>query len=334
MAAVSRGKAAAVVSIVGFVVAAGVLGFFLYSAYSERVEAEESLEEEKANFQRFNSAKTFPSKKSIADVKTNTAAYAQWHDTARVLAARGDKSFPDETETVFKQRLQSEVRRMHDLPGGAEGGKIALPTFFFGFDKYLGDGGVLPARADIPRLASQLDTITHVVDLCAKAGVLEIKSVSRVEPAAVDEDEDSRPRSRKKKRKSAKSEEVPEFTSLDYSFEIAARPAAIVKVLNALTSDERFMVVSNFSLRESADMIVDKLNAVAAEETKKAAPRRRGRRGRGADSDFNPEEAKTDSKADRLVVDPEMDAPILVAFKLTTYDFGSKSERQNSEEGK
>ena len=334
MAADSKGKAAGIAAIAGFVVAAGVLGFFLYSSYSSRVEAEETLEEETTTFRNFNSAKTFPSKKSIADVKTNAAAYVQWHETARALAARGDKAFPEETETVFKQRLQAEVRRMRELPGGAEGGKIAPPTFFFGFDKYLGDGGVLPARADIPRLASQLDTITHVVDLCAKAGVLEIKSVVRVEPASNEDDEDSRPRSRKKKRKAAKAEDAPEFTSLDYSFEIAARPAAIVKVLNAITSDERFMVVSNFSLRESADQIVAKLDAVAAEENKKSAPRRRGRRGRGADSDFNPEEANADSKADRLVVDPELDAPILMAFKLSTYDFGSKTEHPNSEEGK
>ena len=330
MAAVSKGKASAIAAISAFVVLVGASGYFLYDAYSSRLEAEEALEGEISRFRSFNSAKIFPSRKSIADVKTNAAVYAQWRQTAFALASRGDKSFPEESETVFKQRLQTEVRRMRNLPGGVEG-KIAASTFFFGFDQYLGDGGVLPARADLPRLASQLDTVTSVVDACAAAGVLEVKSVQRLEKARQDEDED-RPRQRNKKKRKAVKAEEPEFTSLDYAFEIAARPPAIVKVLNALASSPRFNVVSGLAMHESTDMIVDKLNAADAAETKKS-PRRR-RRGRGDDFAAEAEGGETTSKADRLVVDPEIDAPIIVSFKLSTYDFGSKSSGADKEEGR
>ena len=335
MSGVSSGKAVLGGAGAAFALVAAVLGYFLYDAYSCRTEADENLETAIGDFHRFNSAAIFPSKKSIADVKTNAAAYASWRAEALELASRGDKVFPEEPETVFKQRLQTEVSRMRALPGGV-GGRISAPAFFFGFDQYLGDGGVLPAREDVPRLASQLDTITRVVDICAQAGVLEVKAVQRLAKPQPKEDEDDRSRQRnRKKRRQSKAQQEPEFTSLEYSFELAARPAAVVKVLNSLASDSRFMVVSSLALRESADMIVDKLNAVAAAEQQKSSSRRRGRRGRVRDdAEFNPESDDASAKVDRLVVDPELDAPIVASFKLATYDFGSKSGPNKSEEGR
>ena len=303
-----------------FLVLAGALGWMLFSAWSERGEAEESLEAQTGTYRGYHAKPVFPSKESIASVKSNETSYAKWYADAVDLAARGDKVLPAETPPIFKQRLQAEVRRMAALPGGANG-HICAETFLFGFEQYLGEGGVLPQSADVPRLANQLDTIASVVDMCAEAGVLEIKSVVRAEPPKADEDED---RGAKKKKAKAKTPDADasKHTSLDYAFEVSTRPAALVSLLNALTSSTRFLVVKNLSFRESSDMIVDKINALEAAAAQKNRPAsgRRGRRGQPA-----PQEGAQEgglSKDDRIVVDPELDAPITVKFNLTVHDFG------------
>ena len=303
-----------------FLVLAGALGVMLYMAWDERGQAEEQLEGETSSFRKYNSLDVFPSKGSIASVKSNETSYADWYTRAAELSARGDKLTPVETPPIFKQRLQSEVRRMAALPGGANG-HISSAEFLFGFEQYLGEGGVLPQTADVPRLANQLDAIAMVVDMCAEAGVLEVKAVQRIEPAKEDEADEARPKKNKKKAKKAQSDEDQKQTRLDYAFELTTRPAALVSLLNALTATERFCVVKDLSFSESADMIVDKITArenAAAQKGRGASSGSRRRRGAAAVE----ESPAAQAKEDRIVVDPELDAPILVKFNLSVYDFG------------
>ena len=147
-----------------FVLCAGGLGFGAYLAWSGRCEAEEELEAAVSGFRSHYEAAVFPSKRSLDSVLSNKVSYTDWHASALALAARGDRKFPVELPPIFKQRLQREVRRMAALAGGVEG-KIAAPAFLFGFEQYLGEGGVLPQEQDVPRLTVQLDTITQVVDM-------------------------------------------------------------------------------------------------------------------------------------------------------------------------
>ena len=90
--------------------------------------------------------------------------------------------------------------------------------------------------------------------------------------------------------------------------------------------------MSDLSLRESEDVIVDKLTAIANAEQQKSSPRRGRRRGRDRDEVENQDEGE--AKVNRLVVDPEVDAPIVVSFKLATYDFGSAAGGDKPEEGR
>ncbi len=298
-----------------FVLGAGGLGFCVYSAWSARGEAEETLQGAVGGFQGHYNAPVFPSRKSLDSVTSNKTAYAAWLAEAQTLAARGDKVFPAETPPIFKQRLQREVRRMAALPGGVEG-KIAAATFLFGFEQYLGEGGVLPKDEDVPRLAQQLDAIAQVTDLLAEVGALEIKTIRRIEPKAADEDDD---RNGRKAKKGEQEADAPKVTALEYAFEFTTHPAALVEALNRLTACPRFVTVKNLAFRETADVIVDRLNAVEAAKTQKASARtgRAGRRrGASAAAPTAPVEV------DPLVVDPELDAPLLVSFTLEVRDFG------------
>ena len=318
-----------------FVLCAGGLGFGAYLAWSGRCEAEEELEAAVGGFRSHYEAAVFPSKRSLDSVLSNKVSYTDWHASALALAARGDRKFPVELPPIFKQRLQREVRRMAALAGGVEG-KIAAPAFLFGFEQYLGEGGVLPQEQDVPRLTVQLDTITQVVDMFAEVGVLEVKAIRRIEQKAASEEEDDGARRPAKAKKGAgKEADAPQETCLAYAFEFTARPAALVAVLNRLTSCPRFMTVKNLSFRETADVIVEHLNAVENAKNQKASGRgaagRRGRRSAAAAAESAAQGA-AEAAVNPLVVDPELDAPIQVNFTLEVRDFGRGAAAPSAED--
>ena len=317
-----------------FVLCAGGLGFGAYLAWSGRCEAEEELEAAVGGFRSHYEAAVFPSKRSLDSVLSNKVSYTDWHASALALAARGDRKFPVELPPIFKQRLQREVRRMAALAGGVEG-KIAAPAFLFGFEQYLGEGGVLPQEQDVPRLTVQLDTITQVVDMFAEVGVLEVKAIRRIEQKAASEEEDDGARRPAKAKKGAgKEADAPQETCLAYAFEFTARPAALVAVLNRLTSCPRFMTVKDLSFRETADVIVEHLNAVENAKNQKASGRgatgRRGRRGAAAAE--SAAQGAAEAAVNPLVVDPELDAPIQVNFTLEVRDFGRGAAAPSAED--
>lgn len=309
-----------------FVVCAGGLGWMLYSAWSDKGEVEQKVADESNAFRRFNEAAVYPSKASIESVKSNATSYAQWYDAAVALAARGDRAMQQESASKFKQLLEREVRRIRELPGGA-GGKISAPTFLFGFEQYLGEGGVLPKDAEVPRLAVQLGSICRLADMFAEAGVYEVKSVARLSAKAEKPEEaesDSSSSSAKGKKASSKKEaaDAPKTTKESYAFEILARPAAIVAVLNRLTACERFVVVRNFSFRQSVDSIVEHIVAAKKAEADRNAPTIGSRRRRGAAAAAAAANPEALALANRIVSDPEGDEPLSVSFTLDVYDFG------------
>lgn len=314
-----RRQIAVISTAAAFVVVFAALAFFLFRAVSARAAAASARDEALEAVTRYYSAKVFPSLASLAAVKSNETELAVWRATARQLAGRGDRVLVPDSATAFKQRLQAEVRRLGSLPGGADG-RLAAPTFLFGFDKYLGDTGVLPEARDIPKLQTQLDLVSHVVGVFADLGVLEVKSVKRDESPAVVPPPPPRAKPGNV-RKGPPLGEDPPVTHLTYSFQFLARPSTLVQVVNALTADLRFIVITDLSFTETADGIVEKIAARdAAREAASSGRSTRSSRRRHAETTAKEDEAA--KKDERLVVDPEIDAPIQVDLSLAVYDFG------------
>ena len=295
------------VKMVGFtalgvwVLLAGGLGYLAYDAVSSRTEAEETLEEENAAFRRFNDASVFPSTASIDSVKSNEMAWGAWYDAAFALAERGGRELPAETPPVFKQRLQSTVRRLQELPGEKDG-KLSAPTFFFGFEKYLGETDALPQADNIPLLAAQLDFIEHFAELLAEAGVQEVKSLVCIVPQA--DEECAR--------------------HLDYTVTFSTRPLGLVRAMNALAVASRFIAVDNFSFKETGDAITPRLTT---DPSKEASSRNRGgRRGRRAADTEQVDESK---KENRLVTEPAVNAVFDVTMTVKVYDFRQPPEDES-----
>ena len=292
-----------------WVVLVGGLGYMAYDASSSRTEAEATLEEENSAFNRFNSAPVFPSAPSIASVKSNEMSLSIWYDTAFSLAQRGDKEIPLETPPVFKQRLQSTVRRLQSLNGEVSG-KLSQPTFYFGFDKFLGEADALPQSAEIPVLAAQLDFIESFAEMLAEAGVMEVKSLVCV-PQNPEDTECAR--------------------HLDYKVTFASRPAGIVKAINALAASTRFVSIDGFSFRETGDSITPRLASDGKKD--EASGGRRGRRGRRGAA---VEEEKVDDsrKENRVVTNPSANAVFDVSMTVKVYDFRTPPDTEDNSKSK
>jgi hypothetical protein len=292
-----------------WVVLAGGLGYLAYDASSSRTEAEATLEEENSAFNRFNNAPVFPSATSIASVKSNEMAWSIWYDTAFSLAQRGDKEIPLETPPVFKQRLQSTVRRLQALSGEVSG-KLSQPTFYFGFDKFLGEADALPQASEIPVLAAQLDFIEGFAEMLAEAGVMEVKSLVCV-PQNPEDTECAR--------------------HLDYKVTFASRPAGIVRTINALATSTRFVSIDGFSFKETGDSITPRLSSDGKKD--EASGGRRGRRGRRGAA---VEEEKVDDsrKENRVVTDPSANAVFDVSMTVKVYDFRTPPETDDTSKSK
>lgn len=292
-----------------WVVLAGGLGYLAYDASSSRTEAESTLEEENSAFNRFNNAPVFPSATSIASVKSNEMAWSIWYDTAFSLAQRGDKDIPLETPPVFKQRLQSTVRRLQALSGEVSG-KLSQPTFYFGFDKFLGEADALPQSAEIPVLAAQLDFIESFAEMLAEAGVMEVKSLVCV-PQNPEDTECAR--------------------HLDYKVTFASRPAGIVRTINALATSTRFVSIDGFSFKETGDSITPRLSSDGKKD--EASSGRRGRRGRRSAA---AEEEKVDDsrKENRVVTNPSANAVFDVSMTVKVYDFRTPPETDDTSKSK
>ena len=292
-----------------WVVLAGGLGYLAYDASSSRTEAEATLEEENSAFNRFNNAPVFPSATSIASVKSNEMAWSIWYDTAFSLAQRGDKEIPLETPPVFKQRLQSTVRRLQALSGEVSG-KLSQPTFYFGFDKFLGEADALPQASEIPVLAAQLDFIEGFAEMLAEAGVMEVKSLVCV-PQNPEDTECAR--------------------HLDYKVTFASRPAGIVRTINALATSTRFVSIDGFSFKETGDSITPRLSSEGKKD--EASSGRRGRRGRRGAA---VEEEKVDDsrKENRVVTNPSANAVFDVSMTVKVYDFRTPPETDDTSKSK
>ena len=318
-----------------FALCAIALGWFFYSAYADHQAALEGDEEEgtkgltdaKAEHAKYHSqSNPFPSAEAIAAVKTNKEAYSSWKAKALEFAARGDCPPPPDglERTVFKQALYEQVTKMQKLPGGVVG-RICAPTFQFGFEQYLGEAGGTPEQKDLPKLYAQLATITNVVDLFAKSGVLEVRAFERLEsPDEAEEDNSKSARNRRKGGKSAKDEAVEAPKRYDYRIEYAVRASGFVKVLNGLAKSPRFYVVSEFGFEHEGESLRARLDRAASASTTGDSSRGRRRRDR---------EKKEQEVADNgFVTNPETDSPILVRMKLSVYDFGKGGARADADE--
>ena len=316
----SKNQMTAACGLGAWVLAAAALGWFYYSALDERQTAEEDFDSAAASIDELYNSAIFPNQAAIDAVKSNETAYAEWRAASLERASRGDKVFEEMSGVQFKQTLIDRVGELRKLPGGTAEGTICAATFDWGFGKLLAENAPLPQRQETPRYLAQLAFVTSFAGDIADAGVVEINSVICKDAAPPPED----PKAKRDKAKSKKKAEetVDPLRQLDFEFVFLARPQALIKVLNGLVRDERFVVVTSFTFKPVSDTVMSKLSGGDKKEDQPRTSKRR--RSRGAADEAVAEE---EEKKDILIFDPETGSPLQVTLKLSVYDFGKGGER-------
>lgn len=308
-----------------FVAGAGILGWMLWDKLAFADEAAQELASEESKYTGHSTAKVFPCKASLDSIKTNRQSYIEWYDASIKAVSAADKAPSTETPAAFKQRLTQAVANMKSLEGGLEG-RIASQTFLFGFDKYLGENTTMPPDKDVPRLAAELDTIVHIVNLLSESEIVEVRKIDRLNDVVENAEPVQQAGRRRPAKKKATETEGPKTTVLKYNLEFTTRPIGLVEVLNRLSSDPNFITITDFSMRDTSDTIVEKFSASDSAKAMQAqGSSRRRRSNMAAAFGLAPaaEQKKEEPKlAHRLVTDPESDAPIYVTMTLTVTDFG------------
>ena len=306
-------------------VASAVLGYLAFSAYSAKSEAADAAESDSAAVRALLGAAISPDTASIAAVKKNSDALAGWTEAALSTASAGDRAVEaDVNEAAFKQKLVDEARALSSLPGGVEG-KIVKPDFAFGFPDFV-TGDKLPEKEKLPQLQRQWADIRTTVELLAGCGIVEISRIEPVlakQPQAGEQQKDAKSNRRQRRRRDAE-EEKPAYTEEKYAIDFRAKPAALVKVVNALATSQRFFVVETLDFAREGDMIGKALgegDKRGATEQQSSRPRRRRRGDQTGFGEEKPADGAEESD-NGVVNDPEKEEPFLVHAVVATYDFG------------
>ena len=317
-------------------VASLALGYLAFSAYSAKSEASENAERDSAAVRSLLGAAISPDASSVAAVNKNRDSLAGWTEAAISTASAGDRALAtDVNEAAFKQKLVDEARALSELPGGVDG-KIVKPDFSFGFPDFV-TGDKLPEKEKLPQLQRQWADIRTMVETLQACGIVELV---RIEPTLVKQPTvaEQQPKETKKKKRKKKADEdaKPAYTEERYAIDFRAKPAALVKVVNALATSQRFIVVESLDFTRESDMIGkalgegDKRGADAEQQSSRPRRRRRG----AEQAEFGADAAATDAaaEADKGVVnDPDKEEPFLVKAVVLTYDFGSAAQASGGE---
>lgn len=300
--------------------AAAVFGVLVWLEGDTQEELRDNLEANRAKRARYAHAV-----KATEDAhKANGEAAKKWAGAAYGFAGtQGSwRRDPSQEPAAFKQQMMEEARAISKLPKDAAA-KIVKEGFPFGFNAYINEGA-MPKRDDLPKLQREWDDIVRICHILVDCGVAELTGVSVAEAEAPAET--PRPGARRAQQKKDPADAYPSAKE-SYVVTFLARPAALVGVLNALATDNRFFAVSDLVFEQPNDPL---LMMLGGDKEKEKQGGRRGRRRRGAvEEEEKPLEGEAAEIARKgLVTDPAVCAPFAVSMKISTLDFSPKEDKR------
>ena len=328
-------------------VATVVAAAFAYLAYAAKVAAvegddeTEGLESVVEKARRLSTAPVYPCQASVKEIEENAEKVAEWLSAMRKAAAAGDRAFEKTSPAAFKTFIVRDAKRLAALPGGVDG-VIAAADFAFGPFKNFIAGGDMPAEKQVPELQRRWDDVATVVETLSACGVRELKDVQfKAEDDAAKkaaEEANAKPRkgARRQQRKgAAPSASQSPSAAYSYVFSFTARAPAIVKVVNAFATCERFVTVDELHFRRDRDAMAEALGGEANKKNEAQAQSGRRRR-RGGGGSPTAEAAEAPKVPDGIVTDPVLAEPFTVTMTVTVHDFRSleESDKDKAEEGK
>ncbi|MBR2839546.1 MAG: Amuc_1100 family pilus-like protein [Kiritimatiellae bacterium] len=333
-----------ILAAVGGVIALAVLvmAFLTWRAYSAKVAAQEGDDEEGVDgletvvskAETLSRKPIYPCAESVKALKDDTETVASWRAEALKFVARGDRPIEKTTPAAFKTFIVGDAKRIASLKGSVNGA-LVKPDFAFGpFKDYIAEGK-MPPEASLAEIQRRWDDVATVAETLAACGVGEITEVAFRDDAAAKEAAEKenarKSRNRRDAKKGAAKEVSFQPSAYGYTFAFTASPSALVKVVNALTTCERFIVIDGLSFDRTRDVIADALGGDEKKAEAQAPSGRRRRRGGGdaaAALALAAAAASEDSDSAKggIVTDPQIDAPFAVTMAFTVYDFKTMEE--------
>ncbi|MBO7684098.1 MAG: Amuc_1100 family pilus-like protein [Kiritimatiellae bacterium] len=281
-----------ILAVIGGVIAIAVLvaAFLTWQAYSAKVAARDGEDEEGVDgletvvsrAQELSRKPIYPCAESVKELKAGEETLADWRAEALRFAARGDRPVVKTTPAAFKTFIVADARRIAALKG-AVNGALVRPDFAFGpFKDYIAEGK-MPPEAQLAEIQRRWDDVTTVAETLAACGVDELTDVAFRDGDAAKEKEAaardaSKNRPRRGGQKAAARESSVRPSAYGYTFAFKARPSALVRVVNELTTCERFVVVDSLTFDRTRDVFAEALGG--DDKKKDDAQHHGGRRGR------------------------------------------------------
>ena len=327
-----------ILAVIGGVIAIAVLvaAFLTWQAYSAKVAARDGDDEEGTDgletvvgrAQTLSRKPIYPCAESVKALKADAETLSDWRTEALRFAARGDRPVEKTTTAAFKTFIVTDARRIAALKG-AVNGSLVKPDFAFGpFKDYIAEGK-MPPEAQLTEIQRRWDDVATIAETLAACGVDELTDVAFRDDAAAKEaaEKENATKNRRARggKNAAKKESTVRPSAYGYTFAFQARPSALVKVVNALTTCDRFVVVDSLTFDRTRDVFAE---ALGGDEKKNAEAQHVGRRGRrrggrgGDDAAAFAQAAGAESAAKSgIVTDPAADAPFAARMSVTVYDF-------------
>ncbi len=324
-----------------------VLGYFLFTMMQEMNAAEETRDQ---NRNALNSAYTengrqdkktgewtgeYPNAANLKVRKADTVAYTTVADDAAGLFTY-ELDYPHgETPPQFAIRLGNTVSALNarqqvlGAPSAAKRDATQETACHYAFDRYIVQKE-LPTEANVPRLAKQLAVIEYVSKLLLDNGAVAITAVTRQEFDKVKQEEPKQTTRRRGSRATPEKQETgvtvvdavlqkDGMTCESYSITFRARYNTVAAVLNTLSSDKLFVVVTDVSMKSPADLLKRQASLI---ETKLSAKKKAAsaRREETTVSETETKDLfKDTAPVDRLLTDPVVCEPLIVTIKFDVY---------------
>ncbi len=290
-----------------------VLGYLAFAEGDAQDKAQRTIRA-KTNLYDQNRSATEEQRELYA---ANEKAEAEWTKAAYAAVAKQD-------ERLYAEEITAEglVRKMQDarvayaqkvvdgpkLPGSDESPKFIHAEFMFGtyFQPYL-NGDPIKGEAKKVEVQRRWGDVCQVADILLACGAQSLDGVEVIEP--------EKPTDSSNGNYGAEEEEKPEAYPIlteTYKITFKASPAALVKVLNAFSTEKRFISVDQMSFSQAGDPLLAKFGGAGKAE--QSSGRRRRRREAATE-----EESEQEKKKIGLITDPEQElVPFTVTMTLST----------------
>ncbi len=351
-------------SSVGAIVFAAA-GFLLLRGLATFRDALDTFTAEKQALGAYYEKDPFPSQTNIAREQDNGRIVNGWYEKilARLVAQNVVSS--EYSPSKFRTNYDEAKKRLLDTARDSNVQVAGDADFAFGFDRYSNTGN-LPDEANVPALTEQLIIVERLCDVLFAKGIKVLAAVRRDDieaargvpagggpghgtaagagvtapPGRRQRPSGSSPRPPSRPPKSARAGAGPSlarpvgklYNKLHFGLDFKAKQGALLGVLNALSSNDMFVVVASVSMEKA----VPEMMPVGLE----APP------GTGPDDliptlppAFGGPDVKPDvsavaviqpwekGKVDRIVSGPEHELPMDITVELDVYKFQPESNR-------